>query len=60
MNTAPIHLVAFASLASKLLALPFAIKVSATPPMVPERPALLPESLMEVRRGAQAHFHRYL
>ena len=42
MNAAPTHLVARASLASMLLALFFAIKESATPPMAPLRPADLP------------------
>ena len=40
---APIHLVARASLASMVLALFLARKESATPPMAPESPALLPD-----------------
>lgn len=42
-NKAPIHFVARASLASIVLALFFAKKESATPPIAPERPALLPD-----------------
>ncbi|CAN3972956.1 UPF0122 protein SAMEA3545305_02059, partial [Dysosmobacter welbionis] len=40
---APTHLVARASLASRVLALLRDRKESATPPMAPERPALLPD-----------------
>ena len=42
-NTAPTHLVARASLASQVLALLRERKESATPPMAPDRPALLPD-----------------
>ena len=42
-KTAPTHLVARASLASQVLALLRDRKESATPPMAPERPALLPD-----------------
>ena len=46
-NTAPTHLVARASLASQVLALFRARKESATPPMEPDRPALLLAGLEE-------------
>ena len=53
MNTAPIHLVALASLASKVLALPLDIKVSATPPMAPLRPAGLEQHRQDDYQAAQ-------
>lgn len=42
-KTRPIHLVAFASLASIVLALPFDRKVSAPPEIAPDNPDLLPD-----------------
>ena len=46
MNTAPIHLVALAILASAVFASCLLIKESATPAMEPDRPALLPDCIM--------------
>ena len=54
-KTAPTHLVARASLASMVLALFLARKESATPPMEPDRPALLPDWNRTTRMIARPH-----